>query len=415
MYATWNRVHRLYHYHGGQRPLPRSLVERAVTTRLGIALLWLIAASALLLLRLLRYGHQHHSDRCCCLACRSARSVVDRHLLKDCLDELAFAAHRHLGWSDWPLHVVRHCLNEANYSQRLLQLERFIASCARLPPLCIVLLLLLVMRPVPMQTVCDCLATAADSTAAATCVFCRTGSRDEWQSPPLQINYTALKRHGERLSHESRLLRDAAGDLYYVWFSVDAEDARFAHRLVSRRHLFDQLERLRTLYAVDCVCPALLGLIANATFLYDRDEVRWLTLLAPDGHRDDRMANVMESSVHYAQSTPDGTAMPLYDNFDALRTFMGDIRQRHYAHFYVDYSVANETRKAQPEKRYASVPVSSHRHRRLLTAEQAVCFAFCDASNRRLLQLSPLPPLPPPPPPPSRTRDERRVDVGSIQ
>ena len=195
-------------------------------------------------------------------------------------------------------------------------------------------------------------------------------------SPATQ--YCTLQ-HGETV-HEptdaQRLFLDEWGALHF-W---SGETQHAPARIVSEASVLGALAELSVRHALQCVCPPLLGLRANISFLARRGGQQWLLLYRPRLLRSGGSASLVRSNVQY----------PL-----EWTHYGGEIE--HYSEFMIEFdavidaaSVVSENggllRAYNERVRHYNVTVlrqlDSMHHERLplrLAGTEAACFSHCQA------------------------------------
>lgn len=183
------------------------------------------------------------------------------------------------------------------------------------------------------------------------------------------------------------------GDLYLGYQMLDARI-----RWLRPRDLVNQLASFSR-QNVSCVCPVLMGFTENITFLHHRykeeDRREWIVMHRPFIYRNNTLSNLIESSILYHQTSP------LYENYlNFMSSAAMKPRHIHYESLYVEYteiaffddSIPRRSTKnpssemgdrdslildSKPEQ---EVPLQQRRI--TLTQEDAICFHFCETSNR---------------------------------
>ena len=191
----------------------------------------------------------------------------------------------------------------------------------------------------------------------------------------------------QALPHQYRDL--VTGDLYVTYRMVDG-----SMRWLRPRDLANQLASL----SEECVCPVMMGIAGNMTFLRYRyrenDRREWLVMHRPFIYRNNTMSNLVESSILYYDTSPfyenylnflSSTAMkPRHIHYETLHVeytevaFFDDL-SRPSTTTPVDHSLDSGglVLDARPEKE-----ASVQQRRITLTQADAICFYFCDTTNR---------------------------------
>ena len=142
-----------------------------------------------------------------------------------------------------------------------------------------------------------------------------------------------------------------------------------------------------------CVCPIFMGIRENITFFaYDdgSDTRQWLIMHRPFVYRNNTMGNKIESTLLYH------THSPLYLNYNNFMYSTASVmspKQIHYETMYVEYTeviydegICN-TSSSLDRIVFDIVTdnVTTQQRRITLTKDDAICFHFCDTTNRLVL------------------------------
>lgn len=214
----------------------------------------------------------------------------------------------------------------------------------------------------------------------------------------------------DTITGERDYYTDAANRLYYPVSTVSQGEA-----LLTAETLVSHLESLRLGESVACVCPVFLGILDNMTLLYDYALRQWLVMLAPAIEKNNTVTPLIESTLEYTNKS--GSLHHNYHQF-VVERMQGASKFVHYATFHVAYSVLQELQREipgpnqteqhteytnrilthdtvsrcinrdDPDQRTlllkAHPPASRTRRNRVLSGEEAICFSFCDATNKAL-------------------------------
>lgn len=191
--------------------------------------------------------------------------------------------------------------------------------------------------------------------------------------------YLPLEQHNDETLYYSRDL--VTGSNYLSYRMIDGSlkwlrPSELLHYLGSHEN-------------TTCVCPILMGIAENITFLNYRyresDKKEWLVMHRPFIYRNNTLSNLIESTVVYQATSP------LYENYlNFISHTAMNPRQIHYETLYVEYTElclpsieSGESR--QEESLICRIEEAKNQQRRItLTQHDAICFHFCDTTNRHV-------------------------------
>lgn len=254
--------------------------------------------------------------------------------------------------------------------------------------------------------------------------FCIMQRREAWypeaHSHVVDDDYNTIGKVQKQQQQASYFI-DMDGLVYHVSGTVDATGRRVVPTLVQRRGLLEWLEHLRVHHSLACICPAFLGLIDDSVFLYDEVDARWIIMRDPRVTYNDTRHGQIDSTLIYNERVVHRN--PLYDNYRAcVGPSLPPAKLRHYARYEVSYwldtvvvvppppppppqyrmydqrlleydTVENCLSADDPLERTILLTMhateenhTNRRVKRVLENEQAICFNFCHAINKRVTE-----------------------------
>lgn len=188
--------------------------------------------------------------------------------------------------------------------------------------------------------------------------------------------YLPLKEKDERALYYSQDL--VAGDNYLSYRMIDG-----SLKWLRQSELLYYLSLHQN---TTCVCPILMGIAENITFLNYRyresDKEEWIIMYRPFIYRNNTLSNLIESTVLYQSSSS------LYENYlNFVSNTAMNPRQIHYETIYVEYTElslpVSKSDSKHEESLICRIEEVRHQQRRItLTQQDTICFHFCDTTNR---------------------------------
>lgn len=217
---------------------------------------------------------------------------------------------------------------------------------------------------------------------------CRIEPDQVWHEIDTAVDYRSLKmiHKEEREPSLYQYYSDTESGKYYVAFRMlDGQYKWF--------HPPDLVRQLEKKGKASCVCPLLMGITENVTFInyHDKEEGgdshQWLMMYRPFVYRNNTMSYRIESSLTYKPESA------FYENYRQFMSTSGTLlTQIHYETLYVEYTEIWPQRRLNNEKGEGGDRVSllldivdgRPRQRRVtLTQSDAICFHFCDTTNNQ--------------------------------
>lgn len=216
----------------------------------------------------------------------------------------------------------------------------------------------------------------------------------------IPIIYTQLEGHIPHVDYYHRLFANhARGSSVPLVEYRDVETGRlfFAYPMLDGTYRWINEAALRHRLATQgnesCVCPIFMGITANVTFMRLRQD-EWLVMHRPFVYRNNTLSNLIESSIRYHKESP------YYGNYARfMESVMPVVKQIHYETLYVEYTKFGSTSSGMADGAACSTETVAATHSRMFTTHKvhaiqqtitlshadAICFHFCDATNRVVL------------------------------
>lgn len=324
-----------------------------------------------------RYG-------CCCYKCRTLFPIpnLNSESLRDYMLFLAEGKGNVFENYVWPRNVTIHTINhERHVWYPSLSLEykfhprRIVYTSIMSFYVILVLTSHIWLAPIFPYTIGVCMPFNETS---ATCMIT---SDDIWSSlSSHHIDYSVIRRPPTSSQPLQQQYRDVVDDsLYVAYYTMEG-----SYKWLREPDLIHQLEEEERGDNNTCICPIFMGIIGNVTFLRHNDE--WLIMHQPFIYRNNTMSHMRESSIVYHPHNR------LYRNYNSFVSgpMRSSAKQRHYETLYVEYtSLEGETlyndNKTKRALLFNIEPTGKTQKRITLTLRDAICFHFCDATNRLVL------------------------------
>jgi hypothetical protein len=172
--------------------------------------------------------------------------------------------------------------------------------------------------------------------------------------------------------------------------------------MVSERELINLLQFIDP-HGKTCICPILIGLVANVTFLYRKDQQTWNILHSPYIYRNNTLSEEFETSVTYEKESL------LYKNYKNYHKVHNEGHSIHYSVFNVEYSSFASIHHDENSESHSTGNVfkkmvrtlSNHHQNKLfyiplqqeeqttitrqritLSEDDAICFIYCNNGNK---------------------------------